>query len=64
MDNYRDVVMPQDVSAMERQQLGVHARGYTQGRLMVDKERSWRSEHGTHHLDRLVWLAVNRPRNA
>ena len=64
MDNYRDVVMPQDVSAMERQQLGVHARGYTQGRLMVDKERSWRSEHGTHHLDRLVWLAVNRPRSA
>jgi choline monooxygenase len=58
--NYnRDVLQPQDLGAMEQQQLGLHARGYFQGRLMVDKERTWRSEHGTHHFDRLVWEAIN-----
>ena len=58
-DYFRDVVQPQDLGAMEQQQLGLHARGYFQGRLMVDKERTWRSEHGTHHFDRLVWEAIN-----
>ncbi len=58
--NYnRDVLQPQDLGAMAQQQLGLHARGYFQGRLMVDKERTWRSEHGTHHFDRLVWEAIN-----
>ena len=28
---------------------------------MVDRERSWRSEHGTHHFDRLVWEAIHGP---
>ena len=61
MNFYRDVVLPQDTSAMEKQQLGVHARGYTQGRLMVDKERTIKSEHGTHQFDKLVWEALNGP---
>ncbi|MSP51880.1 MAG: aromatic ring-hydroxylating dioxygenase subunit alpha [Alphaproteobacteria bacterium] len=61
MDYYRDVLQPQDVAAMEQQQLGVHCRGYREGRLMVDKERSWRSEHGTHHFDKLVWESLNGP---
>ena len=34
MNRFRDVVQPQDTLAMEQQQLGVHARGYWQGRLM------------------------------
>ena len=60
--NYnRDVLQPQDLGAMERQQLGLHSRGYFQGRLMVDQERTWRSEHGTHHFDRLIWEAINGP---
>ena len=62
MDNYRDVVIPQDVPAMEQQQLGVRARGYTQGRLMCDREVSWRSEHGTHFFYNLVWRALNGDR--
>ena len=52
-------VFEQDVAAMHDVQIGLHARGYTAGRLMVDKERSWRSEHGTHHFDNLVWVALN-----
>ena len=59
MNNYSNVVWPQDISAIERQQQGVRSRGYTQGRLMVDAERSWQSEHGTHHFDNLVWMALN-----
>ena len=61
IDYNRDVLQPQDLGAMESQQLGRHARGYTQGRLMVDRERSWLSEHGTHHFDRLVWEAIHGP---
>ena len=56
---YRDVAWPQDRACMEKQAIGVKALGYTQGRLMVDKERSWQSEHGTHHFDSLVWQALH-----
>jgi choline monooxygenase len=59
MDSYRDVTWPQDRKAMEMQAAGVRSRGYTQGRLMVDAEHSWRSEHGTHHFQNLVWQALN-----
>jgi carnitine monooxygenase subunit len=62
MDGHRDVLAPQDIKAMEMQQLGVHALGYRQGRLMVDKERSWWSEHGVHHFNKLVWVALNGER--
>lgn len=59
MNQYRDVSWPQDRKAMEMQARGIKARGYRQGRLMVDRERSWRSEHGTHHFQNLVWQALN-----
>ena len=62
MDNYSFGVFPQDKEAMEKQQLGVKCRGYQGGRLMVDAEHSWRSEHGTHHFDNLVWVALNGAR--
>ena len=45
---------------MEKVQQGLYARGYTQGRLIVDAERSIRSEHGTHQFDKLVWDALHR----
>ena len=61
MDYFRDLVQPQDIGAMEGQQLGIHARGYKQGRLMVDAERSWRSEHIVHLFDNLVWTSLNGP---
>ena len=52
-------VFEQDIAAMESVQKGLHAKGYTSGRLMVDRERSWRSEHGTHHFNNMVWVALN-----
>ena len=61
MDFYWDIVVPQDTGSMDRQQQGVHSRGYKQGRLVVDKERTIKSEHGTHFFDNLVWLALNGP---
>ena len=61
MDYFSNVLQPQDFVTLEKQQLGVHCRGYRQGRLMVDKARSWRSEHGTHHFDKLLWEALNGP---
>jgi hypothetical protein len=61
MDYFTNVLQPQDFDSLEKQQLGVHCRGYQQGRLMVDEERSWRSEHGTHHFDKLLWDALNGP---
>ncbi len=61
MDYFTNVLQPQDFDSLEKQQLGVHCRGYRQGRLMVDKDRSWRSEHGTHHFDKLLWEALNGP---
>ena len=61
MNNFRDVGFPQDIRAMELQQVGVHARGYREGRLMVDKERTWQSEHIVHLFDNLVWTSLNGP---
>jgi phenylpropionate dioxygenase-like ring-hydroxylating dioxygenase large terminal subunit len=61
IDNFRDNIQAQDLLAMESQQRGVHSLGYTQGRLMVDPDRSWSSEHGVHHFNKMVWEIVNGP---
>ncbi|MBM3510991.1 MAG: aromatic ring-hydroxylating dioxygenase subunit alpha [Alphaproteobacteria bacterium] len=61
VDNFRDNIQAQDVSAMESQQRGVRSRGYAQGRLIVDAERTWASEHGVHHFNKLVWEKINGP---
>ncbi len=61
MNGLRDIVLSQDTAAMNGQQKGIHARGYRQGRLMVDAAHSWRSEHATHHFDKMVWEALNGP---
>ena len=58
-DNFRDNIQAQDLSAVESQQRTIRSRGFTQGRLMVDRERTWASEHGVHHFNRLCWEAVN-----
>ena len=61
IDRFANVVNPQDIDPMEKQQLGLHARGYEMGRLMVDAERSWRSEHAVHHFNKLLWETLNGP---
>jgi choline monooxygenase len=59
MDNYVSTSVPQDRDAIEKQQAGMRSDGYSQGRLMVDAEHTWRSEHGVHFFDDLVWRAIN-----
>ena len=39
-------------------QRGLASRGYRQGRFMVDRERTERSEHAVHHFHRLVAEAL------
>lgn len=58
MANHK-ITFQQDIDAMEKVQQGVRALGYTPGRLMVDRERSWKSEHATHHFQNMVWKALN-----
>jgi len=48
------VLQPEDIGLVESVQRGLHSRGYSQGRLMVDKDRSYNAEHGLHHFHSLV----------
>ena len=61
MNRFRDTANQQDIRCMEQQQAGIRSRGFLAGRLMVDAEHSARSEHATHHFDRMVWEALNGP---
>jgi len=54
IDYVDKVLQPEDIALVESVQRGLHSRGYNQGRLMVDKERSYNSEHGLHHFHALV----------
>ena len=49
-----EVLQVEDIGLVESVQRGLHSRGYNQGRFMVDKERSFNSEHGLHHFHSLV----------
>jgi choline monooxygenase len=53
------VINGEDVGVCEGVQRGLHSRGYNQGRLMVDKGKSWWSEHAVHHFEHQVWKALN-----
>ena len=59
MDNHMNTAVPQDRESIEKQMVGIRSRGYSQGRLMVDAEHSWRSEHGVHFFDDMVWRALH-----
>jgi carnitine monooxygenase subunit len=52
------VLQPEDIGLVESVQRGLHSRGYNQGRFMVDRERSFNSEHGLHHFHSLVLHAL------
>jgi carnitine monooxygenase subunit len=49
-----EVLQPEDIGLVESVQRGLHSKGYHQGRFMVDRERSYNSEHGLHHFHSLV----------
>jgi len=49
-----DVLIPEDIALCESVQRGLQSKGYTQGPMMVDNERSGRGEQAIHHFHRLV----------
>ena len=53
-----EVLQPEDISLVESVQRGLHSLGYSQGRLVVDKDRTFVSEHGLHHFHGLVLEAL------
>jgi choline monooxygenase len=58
LDYANDVLSIEDNNLCESVQRGLHSRGYTQGRFIVDRERSQISEHAVHHFHRLVAQAL------
>ena len=54
------VINNEDVTVCESVQRNLHSRGFDQGRFMVDRERTYRSEHCLHHFDLMVWNTLNR----
>ncbi len=57
-DYHCDVVNGEDIFVVEGVQKAIHARGFKEGRYMVDEPASYRSEHGVHHFARLVWNSL------
>jgi len=53
-----EVLQPEDIGLVESVQRGLNSRGYDQGRFIVDRARSERSEHAVHHFHSLVHRAL------
>ena len=54
-----DYVQLEDVALVESVQRGLRSRSYVEGRLMVDGSKSDKSEHAVHHIQSLVFKALN-----
>ena len=59
LDYTIDILIPEDSRLYESVQLGFHSRGYTQGRLVVNRNFPEWSEHHTHMFQKLVHQAIN-----
>ena len=57
-----DVLVPEDISLCESVQRGLKSKGYSQGPMIVDDQRSGRGEHAIHHFHRLVQQALGDPK--
>ena len=55
-----EVLQAEDIALVESVQKGLHSRGYSQGRFIVDAARSDMSEHAVHHFHGLVVASMNR----
>ena len=58
IDYSDNVLAPEDFALCESVQRGLRSRGYTQGRFIVDRNRTEISEHAVHHFHRLVQTAL------
>jgi len=61
-DYHSEVVNGEDIFVVEGVQKAIHARGFKEGRYMVDENHSWRSEHGVYHFAKLVWESLRTAR--
>ncbi|MBL8894799.1 MAG: aromatic ring-hydroxylating dioxygenase subunit alpha, partial [Rhizobiales bacterium] len=52
------VLQPEDIGLVESVQRGLHSKAYAQGRFIVDRDRTYISEHGLHHFHSLVLDAL------
>ena len=55
-----EVLQPEDIALVESVQRGIQTPAFTQGRYLVDPERSGMSEHGLHHFHGLLLAAYKR----
>lgn len=53
-----EILQPEDIGLVESVQRGLHSHAYHQGRFIVDRERSFLSEHAVHHFHGLVLQAL------
>jgi len=56
--DFVDVVRREDFPLVESVQRGLHSQGYHQGRFVVDKNRTYISEHAVHDLQQKVLRAL------
>lgn len=54
MDYIKNVLVAEDVRLCENVQQGLHSRGYTQGRFVVDRNNVNFSEHHVHFFQKMV----------
>ncbi len=55
-----DSVREEDIPLCETVQKGLHSLGYTQGRFMANKDRSYFSEHAVHDFQKKVLTALKQ----
>ncbi|MEM7216146.1 MAG: aromatic ring-hydroxylating dioxygenase subunit alpha [Pseudomonadota bacterium] len=58
-DYTADVLVPEDIGLCESVQRGLKSKGYSQGPMIVDPDRTGRGEHAIHHFHRLVQKALS-----
>ncbi len=56
--DFVDQVRDEDIPLCETVQKGLHSTGYTQGRFVANRDRSWFSEHGVHDFQKKVLQAL------
>jgi len=60
IDYIKNALIVEDVTLCESVQQGLHSRGYTQGRFVVDRNHSEFSEHHVHFFQKFVKDAMTR----
>ena len=59
--DFVDVVRKEDIPICESVQRGLHSMGYQQGKLIIDPDQSYVSEHAVHDFQARVLKAIDGP---